>query len=79
MTTVHLKKNIHEAVDKIDDPGLLQAVYTILEKQMKAVPEYELTLAQQKELDKRLAGHKAGRSRSYTWAEAKKSLSGKQL
>lgn len=74
MTTVHLKKNIHKAVDKIDDASLLQAVYTILEKQMEAASEYELTAAQKKELDKRLANHKSGRSKSYSWTEAKKSL-----
>lgn len=74
MTTVHLKKNIHKAVDKIEDAGLLQAVYTILEKQMEATSEYELTTAQKKELDKRLAAHKAGRSKSYSWAEAKRTL-----
>lgn len=74
MTTNNLKKNIHKAIDKIEDAGLLQAVYIILEKQIEATPEYELTTAQKKELDKRLADHKAGRTKTYSWEEVKKSL-----
>ncbi len=74
MTTVNLKKNIHKAVDKIEDLGLLQAVFTILEKQIENTPEYELTALQKKELDKRMANHKAGRSKAYSWEEVKKSL-----
>jgi hypothetical protein len=42
MTTLNLKKNIHKAIDKIEDAGLLQAVYTILEKQLDQ-SEYSLT------------------------------------
>lgn len=74
MTTVSLKKNIHKAVDKIDDTGLLQAVYTILEKQIAVSSDYALTAAQKKELDKRFANHKSGKTKSYAWADVKKSL-----
>jgi putative addiction module component (TIGR02574 family) len=74
MTTVNLKKNIHKAVDKIDDAELLQAVYTILEREIGNLEEYELTAAQKKELDRRLANHKSGKSKSYSWEEVKASL-----
>jgi putative addiction module component (TIGR02574 family) len=74
MTTVKLKKNIHKVVEKIDDAGLLQAVYTILEKQMEVTADYELTAAQKKELDKRIVSHKNGKSKSHSWAEVKKDL-----
>jgi putative addiction module component (TIGR02574 family) len=74
MTTVNLKKNIHKAVDKIDDPELLRAVYTILEREIENAEQYELTPAQKKELDRRLANHKSGKSKSYSWEEVKGSL-----
>ncbi len=74
MTTLRLKNNIHKAIDKIEDENLLKAVYTILEKQMETNGEYDLTPAQQKELDRRLANHQSGKSKTYSWEEVKASL-----
>jgi len=74
MTTLKLKKNIHKAIDQIEDESLLRAFYTILEKQIDASDEYELTTAQKKELDRRLARHRSGKSKSYSWQEVKASL-----
>jgi putative addiction module component (TIGR02574 family) len=73
MTTLNLKKNIHKAIDKIEDAGLLQAVYVILEKQLGQA-EYELTEAQKKELDIRIANLKSGSSSTHSWADVKKTL-----
>ncbi len=74
MSPASLRKNIHQAIDKIEDAGLLQAVYTILEKQIELSPEYELTEAQKKEIDQRIANHKSGKSKTYSWDEVKRSL-----
>lgn len=74
MTTLRLKNNIHKAVDKIGDENLLKAVYTILEKQIETEDEYSLTLAQQKELSRRLANHQSGKSKTHSWEEVKASL-----
>ena len=74
MTTINLKKNIHKAVDKINDTDLLHAVYTILEREIENTEEYELTPPQKKELDRRLANHKSGKSKSYSWEEVKTNL-----
>lgn len=74
MTTTILKKKLTKAISEIDDAGLLQAVYTILEKQLGSQSEYELTSSQKKELDRRVADHKAGRTKSYPWEEVKKNL-----
>ena len=74
MTTTILKKKLTKAINEIDDAGLLEAVYTILEKQLASPPEYELTKAQKRELDRRLAGHKAGSTKSSPWDDVKKSL-----
>ena len=74
MTTTILKKKLTKAINEIDDAGLLQAVYTILEKQLESQPEYALTSTQKKELDRRMANYKAGRTKSYPWEEVKKNL-----
>lgn len=71
MTTVGLKRNIHEAVEKIDDPEFLKAVYTILAEKLVDY-NYALTPAQEAEIDKRIAAYKSGKSKSYGWLQAKK-------
>ena|SRR5437868_6956748 len=72
MKTSEIKKNIHEAVDKIEDPNLLQAFYTILEKQIESEVGHPLSNDQKKELNKRLANHKNGSGKTYPWSEVKK-------
>lgn len=74
MKTSEIKKNIHRAVDKIEDTNLLQAFYTILEKQIESEVEYQLSNDQKKELNKRLANHKKGIGKSYPWTDVKKRL-----
>ena len=74
MTTTILKKKLTKAINEIDDAGLLLAVYTIIEKQLESQPEYQLTAMQKKEPDRRMADHKAGRTKSYPWEEVKKNL-----
>lgn len=46
-----LKKELHLAIDRIDDESLLEAVYVILNKSSH---NYILTVEQEKELYKRL-------------------------
>jgi CMP-N-acetylneuraminic acid synthetase len=52
-----LKKELHLAIDRIDDEHLLEAVYVILNK---ATNDYTLTVEQEKELYKRLEEHEKG-------------------
>jgi putative addiction module component (TIGR02574 family) len=70
MKSSKLKKEIHEAVDIVNDSEILHAVYTILKK--SASDDIDLTESQKKELDKRLSDHKAGTLRYYTIDEVKK-------
>jgi len=71
MTTTTLKKSIHKAVDHVNDNEILRAVYTILQKNAEDI-EYTLSAAQKRELDKRLAEHKTGKLKYYTFDEVKK-------
>lgn len=52
MSKTILKKELHNAIDSIEDNDLLEAVYTILNN---SVQQYELTKGQRKELKIRLA------------------------
>ncbi|HEY2720103.1 MAG TPA: hypothetical protein VGI82_00165 [Chitinophagaceae bacterium] len=74
MTTANLKKNIQEAVDKINDTKLLNAVYPILEREMDKDEDYELTPSQIKELNLRLNDHRSGKNKSYLWDNVKNNL-----
>ncbi len=71
-----LRNNLHQAIDQINDPGFLQAVYTIITDKL-AHPTHILTADQEAELDRRILAHKQGLSKSYTWQEVKSKLSNK--
>ena len=72
MTTSILKKKLARAIDEIDDTEFLKALHTIVQSKNEE-PFFELSPAQKKELDRRRSSHLNGKSRSYTWAEVKKS------
>ena len=75
MKTSALKKEIYQAIDNTKDNEILEAVYTILKRTVVNEEEAtELTTAQKKELDKRLADHKAGKLKYYTIDELKKAV-----
>lgn len=75
MKTSTLKKEIYHAIDNTKDNEILEAVYTILKRTIVEEEEAtELTAAQKKDLDKRLADHKAGKLKYYTIDEVRKSV-----
>lgn len=74
MTTTLIKKKITQAISEIDDSDFLQALHTIVSSKKEENAIYQLPPAQKRELDKRQANHKSGQSKSYSWAEVKKSL-----
>lgn len=71
MSTAALKKALHKAIDDITDDKILEAVYTILNKNKEE--EFELSVAQKKELDKRLLAHKKGTLKYFSLEEVKSS------
>ena len=76
MTTISLKKNIHQVVDSIDDADFLKAVLTIVSDKRKE-QNYQLTPEQLSILDDREKNHLAGKSKSYKLSELKKALAAK--
>lgn len=77
MTILALKKDIHKAIDKIEDDKFLKAVYDIL---WDKASEFDFTLnsTQKAILKEREKNRAQGKSKSYTWAEAKKILRNKK-
>lgn len=75
MTTIALKKKITDKLNKADDQ-LLELVYALIEKyEETSNKKYsKLTLAQKKELDKRMELHDSGELKYYTLSQIKKSL-----
>jgi putative addiction module component (TIGR02574 family) len=71
MTRTTLKKELHQAIDNIQDEQFLKAIYTILSEKMSEY-HYSLSRDQEAELDRRIAAHKSGESKSYSWPQAKK-------
>jgi hypothetical protein len=65
-----IKKRIISKLNEVDNAELLQAVYTILETNSTVQEEYTLTPGQEKELRKRMASFKSGKSKTYSWKEA---------
>ncbi len=71
MTTKSLKKELHNAIDSIDDSTFLEAIYTLLMDKSKE-NSFELSEPQIMELERRVKRHKEGKSKSYSIAEVKK-------
>ena len=76
MKTSTLKKEIYHAIDNTKDNEILEAVYTILKRTVVEAEDImeELTAERKKDLDKRLADHKAGKLKYYTIDEVRKSV-----
>ena len=74
MTTKALKREIYHAIDNTKDNEILEVVYTLLRRSIEE-ESTELTSKQKKELDKRLADHKAGKLKYYTIEEVRKAVS----
>jgi hypothetical protein len=74
MTTTLIKKKLTKAIGEIDDPAFLMALQTIVNSKKEEEEIQQLSSMQKKELDERKFRHKKGQSKSYSWAEVKKSL-----
>ena len=76
MNSSTLKKNIHKAIDLIDDKQFLQALYDLLKYKIK-LSKSLMTALQKKELSKTLKKHKEGKMKYYSVEEARKKVHAK--
>ena len=72
MTKTTLKKNIHKAIDNIDDDAILHAVYTLLNK--VSSDEQDWTDEDIKIVEERRASYISGKDKGISVSEAKKRL-----
>ena len=72
MNTLEKRDYIHNYLYRIDDKNIDEMF-----KKVQALVENDttLTLAQEKELVKRINRHKKGESKSYTWTEVRRRAS----
>lgn len=73
MTTIALKKKIHECIDTIEDGDVLEAVYTILNAHNSS-NDYDLSEADLKVIEERKKAVKKGEEKLYTVSEVKKKI-----
>ena len=67
MDTIQIKEELHQFIEQAD-ARVLNLIYGM----MRADSNLEiLTAEQQEDLDQRIASHKNGESKSFSWAEAK--------
>ena len=66
MGTSQIREELHQYINRADN-RILNLIYSM----MKADSEGILTAGQQEDLDRRIARHKMGESKSYSWPEAR--------
>jgi hypothetical protein len=71
MKALAIKKEMHHAIDLIEDKDFLKAIHTILNEKSKEYA-FELSEDEKKELDAAHKQYKLGKSKSYTVAEVRK-------
>lgn len=70
MGASQIREELHEFINRADE-RILNLMYGM----MKADKEKEiLTADQQADLDKRIARHKSGESKSFNWSEAREKI-----
>ncbi len=71
MKTLSIKKELHTAIDVIEDKEFLKAIHLLLNEKSKEYT-YELSEEEKKELDMLSKQHKSGKSKSYSMEEVRK-------
>lgn len=66
MGAAQIREELHQFINYADE-----RVLNLMYGMMKADGEGVLTAEQQEDLDKRIARHKNGESKAYSWPEAK--------
>lgn len=72
MTKATLKKNIHKAIDSIDDEAVLQAVYTLLNR--VSVDDYEWTDEDIRIVEERREAYLSGKAKMHGLEEVNKKI-----
>ena len=77
MTVAAIRKKLKMYVDDVDDKKV-KALYVLLEDDIEDSSSFALTKEQLSILDEEHALHLSGKSKSYSWEEAKEIIRGKK-
>ena len=72
MSTITIREEVQEYLNKADE-RFIKLVYGMIQADKSG---QLLSATEREELDKRIARHKSGASKSYTWDEVKSRLQG---
>ncbi len=75
MTVAAIRKKLKMYVDDVDDK-IVKALYTLLEDDIEDSSSFALTKEQLSILDEEHALHLSGKTKSYSWEEAKEIIRG---
>ena len=77
MTVAAIRKKLKTYVDEVDDKKA-KALYALLEDDIEGTSSFVLTKEQIAILDKEHELHLSGKTKSYSWEEAKEIIRGKK-
>ena len=77
MTTTLIRKKLISYLENADEKKV-KAIYTIFEDDINDENSFTLSEEQVKFLDNEKQNHLSGKSKSYTWEDAKKIIAGKK-
>lgn len=77
MSTAEIKQKLQQYIDTGDEK-LLKLMYAIAREYNDDEKEYELNDAEMQMLEERWENYKSGKSKSYTWEEAKAIITSKK-
>lgn len=67
---VKIREDLHKIIDQLEDERILEAIYVLLEHELRQRDEFMLSPENLIKLDNREERHKNGDSRSYSWEES---------
>ena len=73
MVSTAIREELHSYINRADD-RILHLLYAMVQADIS--DNYALTPEEREEIDKRIANHQSGKSRSSTWEEVKSRLRG---
>ena len=76
MKTKEIKTALYQTIENIDDAEFLEAILKIMSTKKNEM-EYSVSDKDWAEIERRQQLHKKGKSKSYSWDDAKKLINGK--
>ena len=77
MTAIAIKKKLVDYINRADDKKV-KAIYTLVEKEIEEKSDHWNDASFVAELDKRVNDYVSGKSKSFSWEEAKVKLAKKK-